>query len=72
MKNYKRTKEYVASLIGLYKNNGEVSCVDNYFHTQVHPGVSQGVTCNLRKYTGNSSLIHQETEIIYNLIPHCM
>ncbi len=24
-------KEYVASLIGLYKNNGAVSCVGNYF-----------------------------------------
>ncbi len=24
-------KEYVASIIGLYKNNGAVSCIGNYF-----------------------------------------
>ncbi len=38
-------QEYVASLIGLYKNNGAVSCVGNYFPfiQPAHPGVSQGV-----------------------------
>ncbi len=51
-------KEYVASLIGLYKNNGAVSCVGNYYlfitelAHRVHPGMSQDVSCNL--------------------IPHCM
>ena len=35
-------KEYVASLIGLYKNNGAVLCVGNNF-----PFISYGVTFNL-------------------------
>ncbi len=50
-------KEYAASLIGLYKNNGAVSCVGIYFlfmllcckqlTYRVHPGVSHGVNFKL-------------------------
>ncbi len=54
---YSLVKEYVASLLGLYENNGAVSCVDNYFlficctelAYQLHPSVSQGVTCNIMR-----------------------
>ena len=42
-------KEYVASLIGLYKNNGAVSCVGicTQLTYRIHPGVSHDVTFNL-------------------------
>ncbi len=42
-------KEYVASLIGLYKNNGAVFCDGNYFPLiqQLYRVISHGVTCNL-------------------------
>ncbi len=38
-------KEYVASLIELYKNHGAVSCIGIYF--LLHPGMSHGLTFNL-------------------------
>ncbi len=31
------SKEYVGSLIGLYKNNGAASCVGNYFNFNIPP-----------------------------------
>ena len=46
-------QEYVASIIGVYKNNGAVSCVANYFPCcteltyQIYLGISHGVTFNL-------------------------
>ncbi len=45
-------QEYVASITGLYKNNGAVSCVGKYFPFiqqlyRIYLAISQGVTFNL-------------------------
>ena len=47
-----RDKEYVASLIGLYKNNGAVSCVGIDFHL-------------IRSlYHARTQLVHSDTELV--------
>ena len=71
-------KEYVAILTGLYKNNGAVSCVSNYFtfiyqlypaRTQViYLGISHGVTNNFIPNAWNPAMGRYQYRLQHILI----